>query len=280
MRRHISWANFLKYIALPNFLMASANTYKNFFYNDKNGAGNLRILIEQDIKKRQQATEQLIDRKKQIIEYQEDILNNQDGVNKMKAFWEKIFELNKDYKIKTEKASEVIKNAIESAKTDQLSKEDIEEVRKSLEDMEVSGNNLNNSMVESNKSITEILDEISKRSSGGGNTGVSNFLNDYSWRIDDLIPEIDMSNLTHSIAIVNFFGCLIILLCLITILSAFYGNKIILYFDLENKYPSLAKFIRLRIKFQNYTIIFNFVLLTFVLINQMIINFIVLFNSI
>ena len=89
-----------------------------------------------------------------------------------------------------------------------------------------------------------------------------------------------MSNLTHSIAIVNFFGCLIILLCLITILSAFYGNKIIVYFDLENIFPSLAKFIRFRMKFQNYTIIYNFVLLTVVLIIQMIINLIVLFNSI
>ena len=111
-------------------------------------------------------------------------------------------------------------------------------------------------------------------------TVFSNFLNDYSWRIDEIIPEIDMSNLTHSVAIVNFFGCLIILLCLITILSAFYGNKIIVYFDLENIFPSLAKFIRFRMKFQNYTIIYNFVLLTVVLIIQMIINLIVLFNSI
>ena len=114
---------------------------------------------------------------------------------------------------------------------------------------------------------------------GTGSTSLSDFLSNFTWRIDEIFPVIDMSDLTQSVAIVNVLGGLVILLCLFTIVSAFYGNKLIEYFDLENKYPSLAKYIRLRIKFQNYTIIFNFVLLTIVLINQMVINIIVLFNS-
>ena len=146
------------------------------------------------------------------------------------------------------------------------SKKDYKNMNLFLEDSDLIFN-IRSTLHKTNKNIPSI-------------TVFSNFLNDYSWRIDEIIPEIDMSNLTHSIAIVNFFGCLIILLCLITIISSIYGTKLILYLDLENKYPSLAKFIRLRIKFQNYTILFNFALLSFVLINQMIINLIVLFTNI
>lgn len=105
-----------------------------------------------------------------------------------------------------------------------------------------------------------------------------NIFTDKSWRIDHIFPSIDMTNLTHSLAVVNISGCVIIFLCLTTILSAFYGNKIIQSFDLENKYPSLAIFIKLRIKFQNYTIVYNFILLSVVLFLITITNILVLFN--
>ena len=103
---------------------------------------------------------------------------------------------------------------------------------------------------------------------------------DNTWSIDDLnlFKDIDMTDLTNSLAAMNFTGSLLILFLLISILSAFYGNKLIGYFDLETKYPKLAKVIYYRIKFQNYTILFNFILLSIILFIQTVINFLVLFG--
>ncbi len=45
--------------------------------------------------------------------------------------------------------------------------------------------------------------------------------------------------------------------CVISIVFNFYGNYLIKKFNLETKYPKLAKFILLRKKFQRYYLIFN-----------------------
>ena len=47
----------------------------------------------------------------------------------------------------------------------------------------------------------------------------------------------------------NFFGFVIIIGCLNGIIISYYGVKLIAYFQLESKFPSLGKFIKLRTKF-------------------------------
>ena len=103
---------------------------------------------------------------------------------------------------------------------------------------------------------------------------------DNTWSIDDLnlFKDIDMTDLTNSLAGVNLSGSIAVFCCLYTIITAFYGNKLIEYFQLEKKYPKLAKVIYYRIKFQNYTILFNFILLSIILFIQTAINFLVLFG--
>ena len=60
---------------------------------------------------------------------------------------------------------------------------------------------------------------------------------------------------------------------------AYYSNKLIIYFELENKYPRLAKLIQLRRKFQNYYIGWNISLAIVALIYIMFINISVLIYS-
>ena len=75
----------------------------------------------------------------------------------------------------------------------------------------------------------------------GGNTQtVSNCLTtDNSWSYEDYFDKInffkniDMSDLTNSLAALNLSGSLLILLCFISILMSFYGNKLIAYFNLQ-----------------------------------------------
>jgi hypothetical protein len=52
----------------------------------------------------------------------------------------------------------------------------------------------------------------------------------------------------------------------------YYGDKIIIYFNLENKWPKLAKFIQLRRKFQDYYIRINALIIILILIFVIYIN--------
>jgi hypothetical protein len=63
--------------------------------------------------------------------------------------------------------------------------------------------------------------------------------------------------------------CISLLLCIYYILIAYYSDKLIIYFNLETKYPRLTIYIQLIRKFQHYNIKFNLILiiiLTFLLL--------------
>jgi len=49
--------------------------------------------------------------------------------------------------------------------------------------------------------------------------------------------------------------------CVLNIATAYYGDKLITYFELERKYPKLAKFIKYRRIYQEYNIAFNLILI-------------------
>ena len=74
--------------------------------------------------------------------------------------------------------------------------------------------------------------------------------------ISDNIDNINnfFINLSHeqNFALFNFLGIFVIFITLINILFIFYGNKLLDYFNLENRFPRLAVYINLRRKFQQY----------------------------
>jgi len=60
-------------------------------------------------------------------------------------------------------------------------------------------------------------------------------------------------------------------------LSAVLGNEIINYFKLEEKFPKLTAFLRLRLKFQKYYLTLNFSLIFLLIFASIQINLLVLF---
>ena len=54
-------------------------------------------------------------------------------------------------------------------------------------------------------------------------------------------------------------GGLLILSCCYSIIIIIYGNKFIIWLDIEKKYPKIAKFIELRQKLQQYYLKISFV---------------------
>lgn len=55
-------------------------------------------------------------------------------------------------------------------------------------------------------------------------------------------------------ALAHIFLYILIYLCISDILTTYYGNFLISYFKLEEKYPKLAKWIKMRKRFQDYSI--------------------------
>ena len=70
---------------------------------------------------------------------------------------------------------------------------------------------------------------------------------------------------------------LVIMISAFNILSLYLGDKLIVYLNLEEKYPKIAKFIQLRRKFQNYYLLLNTSLILIIFLVLIIVNLIFLF---
>ena len=83
-------------------------------------------------------------------------------------------------------------------------------------------------------------------------------------------------NFEQVVALTHISGGVALLLCLISLITVFYSEKLILYYNLEEKYPKLAKYIKLRRKFQNYYFIWNTFLMIIIIIAIIYINILIL----
>jgi hypothetical protein len=130
------------------------------------------------------------------------------------------------------------------------------------EQVKKSFNEFNDLILESTKNcnnakstILEILDKIKK--SGGGNNS--------NYTINEISNFLSSLTFEQTVAIVHIFGFIVIIISLISLFTVFYGNKLIDYFQLENKLPKIARFIQLRRKFQMYYSLLDFVLILIVI---------------
>jgi hypothetical protein len=91
---------------------------------------------------------------------------------------------------------------------------------------------------------------------------------------DSLQSIIDGFNYEQNLAMSNILGSMFIIFSLISIISIFYGEKLIIFFDLENRFPKIAKFIQMRRKFQQYYLLLNIGLILIVLLIIIYVNII------
>ena len=112
--------------------------------------------------------------------------------------------------------------------------------------------------------INKLMDKINSKSSPNGN-----FL-DSIFNIFDSYNTVQLGAIGHILACIFIFGCLS------DIFIAFYGDYLINYLKLEEKYPWLVKWIRLRRKFLHYYIGLNIFLITITLLFIIYVNWIVL----
>ena len=77
-------------------------------------------------------------------------------------------------------------------------------------------------------------------------------INAYNFIFTDLYNYLDTLTVYQEAALLHFFFFLMIIHNLLNISAALFGNEIIKYFKLEEKFPRLASFFKLRAKLQKY----------------------------
>ena len=91
---------------------------------------------------------------------------------------------------------------------------------------------------------------------------------------NNIITQLD---LIHQVALLNILGTFSLIFILFSILIIFCGDYLIQRFELEMKYPKLAKWIQLRRKIKNYSLLWNLFLASTIIIIILIVNISVFF---
>lgn len=129
-------------------------------------------------------------------------------------------------------------------------------------------------LIKESKDLSEIsgnlVDLITRPSSRFSSEGSwLNFIKDY---IDNLYVFFGQLSGEQIAAIAHFLSALVMLFCLMSVMAVIYGDYLINYLKLEEKYPRLARFIQIRRKFQHFYLFIDFSLLIVLLFGQMYIN--------
>lgn len=110
---------------------------------------------------------------------------------------------------------------------------------------------------------------ISKTSGGKGSSFLGDFNLDFFVKLNELVSGLSIE---QTLSFIHISGALTILFCLSSIISVLWGNFLIEYFRLDERFPSLSRFISLRKKFTNYFLILDVLLITGVAIGEIYAN--------
>jgi hypothetical protein len=121
--------------------------------------------------------------------------------------------------------------------------------------MEKFHDNLYNNNVNTIKNLEDTISKLETISKDISNK----FLDGYFQNFQDFINTLNVIELGALLHIICNF---IILFSLFNILTTILGLKIIEYFDLENKFPRIAKFLKFRASLQKFNITINIICIT------------------
>jgi hypothetical protein len=134
-------------------------------------------------------------------------------------------------------------------------------------------NNLSENISNSNDKLSDVIDLVFK--SGGSSEYKFLFVDQITKFISTYQDYLSTLTLMQTGALVHIILSIFILFCLFTIIGIFYGDILIKYFILEEKYPKLAKFIQIRRKFQQYYLLLNILLIFIALLSIIYVNILV-----
>lgn len=122
----------------------------------------------------------------------------------------------------------------------------------------------------------EIIELASRKISSSNYTGGDSWINlikDYFDNLQELFSHLSLEQLA---ALSHLLTSIFILLCMTTVISIIYGEFLLNYFKLEEKFPIIGRYIKIRRKFQHFYLFVNFFLIIAILLYVIYIDFSVL----
>ena len=110
-------------------------------------------------------------------------------------------------------------------------------------------------MINNTTEIQKFIDQYISSNSPDGE--VKNFIGNTNFNLDYIYSYLDSLSLLQESALFNICIFISLFLTLINIFAALFANEIINYFDLENKFPKLAFYFKLRTKLQKYYLLWD-----------------------
>ena len=103
------------------------------------------------------------------------------------------------------------------------------------------------------------------------------FLPDFIWDIDlnKIYQYLDSLTLVQEGALLHIVVLITMLVTVFNILGAFFGNEIIKYFNIEERFPCLSNILKIRAKLQRYYFLWNIFILFILCIGALAINILV-----
>lgn len=197
-----------------------------------------------------------------------------------RIYMEQIYKL---IKYAREDCAKIGKRSLEGQNTELISKaqEKLEVVQRDSQTIydilknELGTNNIGielaKKLVSDINDLGRILEEVKKSS--------SNFISDFnflfSFDLNKIYNYLDTLTLQQEGALLHIIILLTMLVTIFNILGIFFGNEIIKYFNLENKFPKLSNFLKLRAKLQRYYLMWNVFILFVLCIGALGINILV-----
>lgn len=134
-------------------------------------------------------------------------------------------------------------------------------------DVNLSESDKDNLIKTKTENIRQLLEREAEKASGIEQLENIQYSAFMSFNLQDFLKSLTLLEL---FAFTTLCFNSIILNCLISIIFIYYGEFLIKYFNLELKYPKLAKFIAFRRSLQSYTVKFNLFLIFISVVPQLI----------
>lgn len=106
--------------------------------------------------------------------------------------------------------------------------------------------------------------------SGSGSNQFTESITQLILEYQDLVSSI---SLIQKLTLINMLTGVLILNCLLTLIAVFYGESLIIYLNLENKFPRFTKFIKLRSKFQQFYFFVNSIIIIIAIVAMIYANY-------
>ena len=124
-----------------------------------------------------------------------------------------------------------------------------------IEHANLSNQELHNKLDNLQNSVDKVNDAINNIPSLNANTNNNKLIFDFDFNIDSFYAYLDSITMVQELAIIHILFSFLFFITAFELLSIFFGNEIINHFDLENKYPKLKIFFKIRTTYQRYYLI-------------------------